>query len=127
MEGREEPQLAPAPMIMFVLDRNGTFLASEGRGLAVLGLKPGQVVGQRVQDVYRFDPTVIDQAMRAMAGEEIESTAEVPPGSGIFWQTHLTPRRDATGSIDGAMGVVYNVSERVRSAARVRLLEERLR
>ena len=39
--------------VSFILDENGVFILSEGKGLELLGLKPGQVVGQSAFDVYK--------------------------------------------------------------------------
>ena len=43
----------------------GVFTLSEGRGLDDLGLKPGQVVGQSVFDLYRDVPQVLSAIRRA--------------------------------------------------------------
>src|SRR5208283_3357071 len=42
-----------APMVLLATDGNGVVLLSEGKGLAALGLKPGEVVGKSVFDVYK--------------------------------------------------------------------------
>jgi PAS domain S-box-containing protein len=115
-----------APVIVFVLDREGRFLVSEGKGLDALGVRPGQLIGQSAHDFYQHDPTLLAQVTRALAGEDVSSVAEVPPDSGMIWQTHLSPRRDVHGGLDGAVGVVYNISDRMRSAERLVSLEQQL-
>ena len=47
-----------APVVLFALDADGVFTLSEGRGLAALGLEPGEVVGRSVRDVYGKLPAV---------------------------------------------------------------------
>ena len=55
--------------IIFLIDRNGVFTLSEGLGLSVLGLEPGQVVGQSAFDLYAQVPEIIAGMNKALAGE----------------------------------------------------------
>ena len=51
--------ISNSPIIIWALDNKGVFTLSEGKGLAALGLEPGQVVGQSIFDIYadsRQDP-----------------------------------------------------------------------
>ena len=41
-----------------MVNRKGIFTLSEGKGLAALGLKPGEIVGQSVYEIYRDFPDV---------------------------------------------------------------------
>ena len=50
-----------APVVLFALDADGVFTLSEGRGLAALGLEPGEVVGRTVREVYGRLPAVEDE------------------------------------------------------------------
>ena len=56
-----------APVVLFSLDADGVFTLSEGRGLAALGLNPGQVVGRSVFDLYAGNNAVLDN-VRASLG-----------------------------------------------------------
>src|SRR5439155_1213923 len=58
-EARLRIVMTGAPVILFTLDHAGICTLSEGRGLARLGLKPGQVVGMHFSEVlaaYINDP-----------------------------------------------------------------------
>ena len=57
------------PFIVFALDADGVFTASEGEGLASLGLEPGEVVGRSAFEVYRGEPQVLENLDRALSGE----------------------------------------------------------
>ena len=109
--------IAGSPIVLFSIDRDGVFTVSEGRGLVALGYKPGEVVGRRVEDVYRDVPEVLAHVRRAMAGEEFSATVEV--GS-LTFETRYGPLRDASGAIVGVIGVATDVTE-------LRALEEQLR
>lgn len=57
------------PFIVFALDAEGVFTASDGEGLAALGLEPGEVVGRSAFEVYRGEPEVLENLDRALSGE----------------------------------------------------------
>jgi PAS domain-containing protein len=60
-----------APVILFALDRSGLLTLSEGKGLDAFGLKPSQLVGQSIFDLYRDSPSLDSNARRALAGETV--------------------------------------------------------
>jgi PAS domain S-box-containing protein len=114
--------LSHAPLILFAYDRQGVVTLSEGRGLGALGFLPKQLLGRSVYDLYANDPALLAQADRVLSGEEF--VVEGHAAAAVF-ETTLTPVRDATGAVEGAIGVCIDITERVRM--RDRLLEsERL-
>ena len=44
--------VAGAPLVLFALDQHGVFTLAEGRGLDALGVRPAQLMGQSVFQVY---------------------------------------------------------------------------
>ncbi len=110
-EERLRALVANAPVVLFALDADGIFTLSEGRALESLGLKPGQVVGQSVYDVYREVPAVIENVRRALAGEEFTAVVDV---ARFAFETRYTPVRDAEGRVTGLIGVATDVTERRR-------------
>src|SRR3990167_6576418 len=102
-----------APIVLFSFDSKGTFTVSDGKGLEVLGLKPGEVVGRTIFDVYRDEPSVIESCRRALAGEEFTTVTEVK-ALGLFWETRFVPIRAPGGEVTAVVGVAANVTERVR-------------
>jgi PAS domain S-box-containing protein len=112
-----------APIVLFAIDREGVFTLSEGRGLEVLGLKPGQVVGQSVYEIYRDIPSMIDNVRRCLAGETINDTVRI---GDLVFESLYTPRRDEHGFVAGVSGVAWNVTERVHAEAAAEALEAQL-
>ena len=98
-----------APLVLWAIDRQGLFTLSEGRGLAHLGLKPGQSLGQSAFDMYKDFPDVIRNLRRALAGEEVLATLEVV---GRAYETVIQPLRDASGAVTGVLGISTDVTER---------------
>jgi len=56
-DGRLHDVLAQAPIVLFAVDRDGVFTLSEGEGLRLMGLQPGQHVGQSYFSLYGDLPT----------------------------------------------------------------------
>ena len=116
--------IANAPIIMFALDRSGVFILSEGRGLDALGLKPGQVLGQSIFDVYRDLPQVLSNVRRALGGEPFAELVEV---NDLVFETHYIPFLDERGELAGVNGVAINITERRRAEEELRESERRYR
>jgi PAS domain S-box-containing protein len=105
------------PVVQWAIDRRGIFEASEGLGLVTLGLRPGQVVGLSVRDVYAGNPGVIADYERALGGQTF--TAENVIGLHVF-ESHWAPARNEADEIVGVVGVALDVTE-------ARRLEEQYR
>ena len=116
--------LTNMPVVLFVLDREGIFTHSEGEGLRALGLKPGEVVGRSVWDVYRNYPDILDHLRRAASGDSHKATVHI---SGVAFETHYAPYRDADGQVMGVIGIATDVTEQCRAEQALRASEARYR
>ncbi len=99
--------LANVPLVVWTSDCDGIFTYSDGKGLAGLGLIPGEVVGRNLQTMYASYPEVIDQFQRSLNG--VTST-QVLAVEGMVFETWLTPMRDSDGEIVGVLGVAADVT-----------------
>jgi diguanylate cyclase (GGDEF)-like protein/PAS domain S-box-containing protein len=113
---RSEEQLRTivtnVPVVLFALDQDGIFTLSEGQGLAALGLRPGQAVGQSVFDLYRDVPEVLRDIRRALAGEPVRGITNV---AGLVFESSYAPLRTAGGDVAGVIGTATDVTERTRT------------
>ena len=100
-----------AQPITFMIDRDGTFLLSEGRDLQALGLEPGEVVGDSMHDVYANNPEVIAAMQRALDGKQVDE--EVAIDDHIF-DSWCSPFHDEDGQVAGVIGMAADITERVR-------------
>jgi diguanylate cyclase (GGDEF)-like protein/PAS domain S-box-containing protein len=107
-EQRLSTALSDAGIVLFSLDGEGRFTLSEGEGLAMLGLRPGELVGQSVFDVYADSPDVPALARRALAGEQV--TARVKLHERVL-EVRASPMLDEEGHQTGVVGVATDVTD----------------
>jgi diguanylate cyclase (GGDEF)-like protein/PAS domain S-box-containing protein len=110
---------AAAPVILWAVNDKGTITLSEGRGLAALGLQPGDHVGRSVFEIYAPFPAVIENVNRALRGEVF--VADVDIGAATF-QSAFSPLRSPDGVVTGVLGVSNDITE-IRRAGQA--LEQR--
>ncbi len=111
-----------AQPIIFIIDKDGTFLLSEGRDLASLGLKPGQVVGLSAYEVYKDYPAILKGLNEALQGN---TTNDVINVGGLYFDIIYTPYFDQRGAVRGLMGMAVDITERERiEKERIRLVRE---
>ncbi len=117
--------ISQMPVVMFVVDRDGTFTLSSGGGLARLGLKPGQAVGASAYEMYRDFPVIVEGMRHVLAGGEPRAwTVDV---NGTIYETRAVALRDEAGAIVGLLGLASDVTERTQmEAANHRLQDEAL-
>jgi PAS domain S-box-containing protein len=97
-----------APIAIWSTDLAGIIQLSEGAGLAGLGVKSGELVGQSVFELYKDHPTVSGYLRRGLSGESFWYSVQV--GEAVF-DTWMTPLRDGTGVITGAAALSRDVTE----------------
>ena len=122
-EERLRTVIASAPVVLFALDSDGVFTLSEGQGLAALGLKPGEVVGRSVFELYGDVPDITRDIRLALAGEEVASTVRV---FGLTFDSRYSPLRREDGTVSGLIAVSTDVTERARAEEALRLRAEEL-
>ncbi len=112
------------PLVLFSTDENGIFTVSEGKGLEALGLKPGQVVGMSVFEVYKDNPSICDAIRKCLQGEERKLIIVV--GNLIYDVDHI-PIIDETGKVSGLIGIAIDVTETKKVEKALIESEEQLR
>ena len=110
-EARLRTVIANVPVVVFALDAQGVFTFSDGQGLAVLGLAPGEIVGRSIFEVYQGQPALLEHLHIALNGTVHAWTLEA---GGRTHETHTTPLRDASGRLTGVAGVAYDLTEHKR-------------
>ena len=113
-EARLRTVVGSASLILFATDRNGVFTLSEGEGLKSLSLKPGQLVGQSVYEVYADYPKVAECFRRALSGESFTEAVEV---FDLTFEVHYSPLIDDNNQLKGVIGVATDITQHRRAEA----------
>lgn len=110
--------------IVYMIAKDGTFLLSEGKGLANIGLKPGQVVGKSVFEMYKDYPEMLAAMRRSFNGESVIIEVHV---AGIDFRNWYTPHINVEGEIIGLMGLSINITEQKLAEKKLQDYQQRLR
>lgn len=115
-EERLRTVITNAPLVLFVLDRNGVCTFAAGKGLTNLGLPAEKAIGQSIFDVFPHVKSLLADMRRALAGETFTAVAETPriafeisysplPDGLIAVATDITARRIAEKELEKAKNI----------------------
>ncbi|MGH7904798.1 MAG: GAF domain-containing protein, partial [Candidatus Dormibacteraceae bacterium] len=104
--------VAHAPVVLFTIDTQGVVTFSEGSGLRLIGLRPGERVGRSIWELYPADHPLAESVRRGLAGE---SGAVLLNIADRLLDTTYGPIYDASGQVIGVTGVCVDVTERHRA------------
>lgn len=94
--------------IIYMIDKNGIFQLSEGKGLSKLSMKPGQVVGESVFDLYKDYPEMLRDIEKTLKGKNL--TVEHKIGD-MYFSNWYTPHKNSSGEIIGLLGLSVDITE----------------
>ncbi|MBS1208686.1 MAG: multi-sensor hybrid histidine kinase [Proteobacteria bacterium] len=110
------------PIVLCTIDAEGRFTMSEGKALEKIGLKPGEVVGHSVFDVYHDNPQLLDCIRRSMQGEYIHTEHDI---GGIWFESFHQPFSGA-GQEAGIMLTSINITARKKAESAMQLSVKRM-
>lgn len=119
-ETRLRDVITNAPVVLAAVDRDGVFTFFEGDAVTVLGVRPGELVGQSIFEVYKDYPDIIGNNRFVLAGNSL--TASVTVGEAVF-ETRYLPTFEG-GRVTGAVIVGTDVTERKQAEDDLRLYQE---
>ena len=110
--------------VIFMLDIHGKFLLSEGKSLGIIGLKPGEVVGQSALEMYKDVPEIIKGINEALRGSVYNTTVSIDK---LVFDAFYSPMRDEHENIIGVLGMAMDITGRVQSENALKESEKRYR
>ncbi|MBS1229239.1 MAG: multi-sensor hybrid histidine kinase [Proteobacteria bacterium] len=116
-EARLHTVLGNLPVVLEVVDKNGIYTLSDGKGLAKIGLVPGQLVGQSLHERFSKVPEIRADVLRCLAGESIHNQMRVFDN---WYEMICEPVIEADGQISGAM--IFSIDVSLRKNAEDKLL-----
>ncbi|MCJ7801895.1 MAG: PAS domain-containing protein, partial [Candidatus Marinimicrobia bacterium] len=109
--------------IIYMIDKNGTFTLSEGSDLVKLGLKPGEVVGRSVYDIYKVFPDMLDDMKKTFSGKPIFNEVKV---GDTYFKNWYTPSNNNKGETIGLLGLSIDITEQKLAENKIKQLNENL-
>ncbi|HSE31762.1 MAG TPA: PAS domain S-box protein [Pyrinomonadaceae bacterium] len=123
-ETRLRTVVGSASLILFSVDTKGIFTLCEGEGLKALSLRPGQLVGQSIFEVYADAPKISDHIRRALSGESFTAAVEVGE---LILDVRYSPLTSHTGKILGVIGAATDITETRKAQVAIQESGERYR
>ncbi|WP_437316586.1 STAS domain-containing protein [Sorangium sp. So ce385] len=96
------------PLAIYVTRPDGVCIYHQGKAVAKLGMKPGQLVGVNMAELYADDPGSAETGRRLLEGEVCRFRSEA---GGVDWNNWLIPFGEPSGGRAGAIGLAIDISE----------------
>ena len=115
-EGRYRSLVENLPQMIFVKDRDSTYVSCNLAFARILGIEPHEFSGKcdydffdrELADKYRADDRRVMESGRTTEIEE----EYIRGGQRMFVQTVKTPLRDGSGRVTGLLGIFWDITER---------------
>ena len=103
--------LSNAPIVLSVMDRDGVYTQSRGKGLEQIGLVENEIVGRLCDEIYKDHPEVLAAFKKAQQGESSQARASFAPG--LTHEIQYCPVFGEDQELVSVVGVGLDVSESI--------------
>ena len=114
--------ISHTPVILWVTDKEGLVTLMEGQGLQAFGCQPGELVGRSLFEIFKDNPSVLENTRRTLSGE---TRTFVEEKGGFVFQGTALPIFDEHRKVTGLVGIAINITEQKRAERRLKQSEER--
>jgi rsbT co-antagonist protein RsbR len=105
------------PIVMWMMDRQGTFIRHSGSGISRVGIKEGQFLGLNFFETFPGRGGFVDGVHQALAGETAHVFTE---NRGLPWESWYIPVHDAQGQVVSVAGISLDISAAKRAEMELR-------
>ncbi len=109
-EARLRMVITSLPVIVWLMDRSGRLTLLEGKEVNAAGIATQDLLGKPLMDQIKSRPELYEGIQRAMEGEEIR--LEFNAQTGAYYECFLMPYYDNQWTIDGVLGLAFDISQR---------------
>ena len=100
-----------APIVLYGLDKHGTFTLAVGKGLEAIGEEECDVVGHSIYERYRDYPKILEIIRKQLSGKAEDELWLSDLGFAIY-ENRTTVLRNNKGEVLGLIGVATDITER---------------
>lgn len=97
-----------APIVLWMTDRDGNMTFSEGAGLVDIGLRPEQIIGQSIFELYAEYPNILVATRKALQGQTVTTVMTMHDR---IYHVHYQPMLSAQQQIIGCVGVASDITD----------------
>ena len=102
--------LSNVPIVLSVMDRDGVYTQSRGRGLKRIGLSENELVGKPCEEIYKDHPEVWAAFKKAQQGESSQARTSF---AGLTHEIQFRPVFGENQEVISVVGVGLDVSESI--------------
>lgn len=104
--------LTNLPLILWVTDRKGKIILIEGKNVRSMGIDAARYLNQSIYDLWADNPRLLSYLNPVLKGSDMHF--ELPAPTGQTYEMFVTPYYGMEDSLDGMIGLAFDVSERKR-------------
>ncbi len=112
-----------APIIIFAVNNAGYLTTIQGKGLELLQRRPEDIVGKTMFELFTPAQAFHQTMNKVLTGQAVSRTIEVDDKVFDLW---CAPAKREDGSIHGAIGVMADITDRIRAQEKISASEKDL-
>jgi rsbT co-antagonist protein RsbR len=103
------------PICLWAIDARGVFVLHDGKGLEAAGLKPGQLIGLNMFEIFPEEGTA--EVRKALKGKMSYFVNEI---AGTHWEAWYLPVHNERGEVTHVAGVTLDITPAKRTEQELR-------
>lgn len=116
--------LTNLPLVLWVTDRKGKIILIEGRNVRSMGIDSARYLNQSIYDLWADNPHFLSYLDPVLEGNDMHF--ELPAPTGQTYEVFITPYYGVEDSLDGMIGLAFDVSERKRMESELEEMRRKL-